>query len=65
LIVDSILRKIFGSKHERDIKAIQPTVHRINALESSLSSLSDQQLVVKTDEFKKRLVAGETLEDLL
>lgn len=65
MIVDTILKKVFGSKHERDIKAIQPTVHRINALESSLSSLSDQQLVVKTDEFKKRLLAGESLDDLL
>ena len=50
-------------KNKLIFNAIQPTVHRMNAQESSLSSLSDQQLVVKSDEFKNRLVAGETLDD--
>jgi len=65
LVIDTLLKSVFGSKHERDIKAIQPTVDRINALEPSLSSQTDEQLRAHTDRFKTRLAAGETLEDLL
>ncbi|MXZ35423.1 MAG: preprotein translocase subunit SecA [Acidobacteria bacterium] len=63
--MDTLLKSVFGSKHERDIKAIQPTVDRINALEPSLSNQTDQELRAHTDRFKTRLAAGETLEDLL
>jgi len=65
LVIDTLLKSVFGSKHERDIKAIQPTVDRINALEPSLSNRTDQDLRAHTDRFKTRLAAGETLEDLL
>jgi len=65
LVIDTLLKSVFGSKHERDIKAIQPTVDRINALEPSLSTQSDQELRAHTDRFKTRLAAGETLQDLL
>jgi len=65
LVIDTLLKSVFGSKHERDIKAIQPTVDRINALEPSLSNRTDQELRAHTDRFKTRLAAGETLEDLL
>ena len=65
MVIDSLLKTVFGSKHERDIKAIQPTVDRINALEPSLSDQTDQELRAHTDRFKTRLAAGETLEDLL
>ena len=65
MVIDTLLKSVFGSKHERDIKAIQPTVDRINALEPSLSSQTDEQLRAHTDRFKTRLAAGETLEDLL
>ncbi|MCK4804757.1 MAG: preprotein translocase subunit SecA, partial [Spirochaetes bacterium] len=57
--------KIFGSKHERDIKSLFPYVKKINDLEQDVKSLSDEQLSQKTGEFKKRLEAGETLEDIL
>ncbi|MYC82004.1 MAG: preprotein translocase subunit SecA [Acidobacteria bacterium] len=63
--MDTLLKSVFGSKHERDIKAIQPTVDRINALEPPLSNQTDQELRAHTDRFKTRLAAGETLEDLL
>jgi len=65
LIVDTVLKKIFGSKGERDIKALQPLADRINTLEPSISSLSDDQLKAKTADFKERLSQGATLEDLL
>ena len=65
MVIDTLLKSVFGSKHERDIKAIQPTVDRINALEPSLSNRTDQELRAHTDRFKTRLAAGETLEDLL
>jgi len=57
--------KIFGSKNERDIKALKPYVERINALEPEIKSLSDEQLRKKTEEFKQRLANGETLDDIL
>ncbi len=65
MIVDTVLRKIFGSKHERDIKAFRPLIDRISRLEPSLSNQPDQKLRARTSEFKKRLAAGETLDDLL
>ena len=60
-----LLNLIFGSKNDREIKALMPIVARINALESSLTPLSEQALLDKTQTFKKRLAGGETLEDLL
>ena len=65
MVIDSLLKTVFGSKHERDIKAIQPTVDRVNALEPSLSKRTDQELRAHTGRFKTRLAAGETLEELL
>jgi preprotein translocase subunit SecA len=60
-----IIRKIFGTQTERDLKRLQPNVGRINELEPAMRQMSDEQLRGKTDEFKKRLLAGETLDDLL
>ncbi|WP_455241472.1 preprotein translocase subunit SecA, partial [Petrachloros mirabilis] len=56
---------VFGSKNDREIKALMPVVQRINGLESSLTPLSNEALADKTQEFKKRLAAGETLDDIL
>ena len=64
-MVTSLLNQIFGSKNDREIKAIRPIVERITSLESGLTPLPDQALVDKTQEFKKRLGAGETLDDIL
>ncbi|HEY4509091.1 MAG TPA: preprotein translocase subunit SecA [Candidatus Paceibacterota bacterium] len=61
----AILDKLFGSESSRTLKEIQPLVDKINALESGISVLSDAELKAKTPEFKKRLVQGETLDDLL
>ena len=64
-MIDTLLKTVFGSKHQRDIKAIQPTVDRVNALEPSLSSQTDQELRANTGRLKTRMAGGETLEDLL
>ena len=65
MVIDTLLKTVFGSKHERDIKAIQPTVDRINSREPSVSDQTDQELRTKTNRFKTRLAAGESLNDLL
>ncbi len=61
----SIAKKVFGSVNDRQVKALQPLVDQINALEPEFEALSDEGLIAKTEEFKKRLADGETLEDLL
>jgi len=60
-----LLNILFGSKNERELKALKPRVDKINELEASLQPLDDQGLCEKTQAFKKRLEAGETLDDLL
>lgn len=60
-----LLKKLIGTKNDREIARILPVVERINALEPGISSLSDTQLKDKTRQFKDRLEAGETLDDLL
>ena len=61
----TLLRKIFGTKYQRDIRRVEPLVRRINELEQQYQALSEEQLRGKTAEFKNRLAAGETLDDLL
>src|SRR5690349_23674828 len=65
MIVDAILAKIFGTKTEREIKSMLPTVAAINDLEPAMQKLSDIDLAAKTIEFKERLAQGATLDDLL
>jgi len=57
--------KLFGSYSDREIKRIITTVDKIEALDSKMTSLSDEELKAKTEEFKTRLGKGETLEDIL
>ncbi|MDP6629637.1 MAG: preprotein translocase subunit SecA [Kiritimatiellia bacterium] len=61
----SAIQKIFGTKHQRDIKQMMPEVERINALEEEYQSLSEAEVKAKTDEFRSRLEKGETLEDIM
>ncbi|NTV48205.1 MAG: preprotein translocase subunit SecA [Geobacteraceae bacterium] len=61
----SIITKFFGSKNERELKKMWPIVDKINALEASISTLSDEQLTNKTREFKERHAKGESLDSLL
>ncbi|MBW1731865.1 MAG: preprotein translocase subunit SecA [Deltaproteobacteria bacterium] len=60
-----VIKGIFGSKNERELKRIAPIVDRINSLEPDFQRLSDDQLRAKTTEFKERLEKGETLDELL
>ena len=61
----ALLSSLFGSANDRYIKSLQPTIDRINSLESEFEKLSAEELKAKTDEFKERLAKGETLDDLL
>jgi preprotein translocase subunit SecA len=63
--IGAIVKKIVGSKNERELKRLWPLVERINGLESGISLLSDDQLRNKTSEFKERYSRGETLGSLL
>ena len=60
-----ILKKLFGTTSEKEIRAIEPLVKKIEALEEPYKALTDAQLQAKTPEFKERLANGETLEDIL
>ncbi len=64
-MIGNILKKIFGSKNERELKRLGKVVAQINALEPQWQALSDEQLQAKTVEFRERLQKGETLEQLL
>jgi preprotein translocase subunit SecA len=59
-----ILKTLFGSRNDRLLKQYRKTVLKVNALESTLQSLDDAALQAKTAEFKSRLAAGESLDDL-
>ncbi len=61
----SFLEKIFGNYSEKELKKINPIVDKIESYDSAMQALSDEELRAKTDEFKNRLAAGETLDDLL
>jgi len=60
-----MLKKIFGSHSARELKRIYPIADKVDALEPEIKALSDTQLRAKTDEFRKRLANGETLDDIL
>ena len=60
-----LLKKLFGSKNEREVKRMLKAVQSVNAFEEQLIALSDEQLRAKTEEFKARLAKGETLDQLL
>ncbi len=61
----NILQKIFGTKNERELKRLIKAVDEINAVEPAISPLDDEQLKSKTEEFRGRLEAGASLDDIL
>jgi preprotein translocase subunit SecA len=61
----AIVKKIVGSKNERELKRLWPIVERIGILEPELQKLSDDQLRNKTFEFKERYAKGESLDSFL
>ncbi|MBW0235084.1 MULTISPECIES: preprotein translocase subunit SecA [Pseudomonas] len=60
-----LLKKLFGSKNEREVKRMLKTVQVVNAFEEQMVALTDEQLRAKTEEFKARIAKGETLDQLL
>src|SRR5690606_20026185 len=60
-----IVKKIIGSKNDREIRQMRPIVDKINAFEPTMTALSDDALRGKTEEFRERLSKGEKLDDLL
>jgi len=64
-MVGTLLRKVFGTKNEREIKRVLPLVEHVNSKEAHIAGLSDVQLKDKTEEFKRSLEAGKTLDDIL
>ena len=60
-----LFEKIFGTHREKELKKINPIVDAIEALDEKMQALSDEELRGKTQEFKDRLAAGETLDDIL
>ncbi len=61
----SIVTKIFGTHSERELKKLAPIADKVMALDAEMAALTDEQLRGKTEEFRKRLKNGETLDDLL
>ena len=61
----NVIEKIFGTHSSRELKRIEPLVDKIEALRPTMQALSDEELRGKTEEYKKRLTEGETLDDLL
>ena len=64
-MLEGTLAKVFGTKHDRTIKAIRPQVAAINDLEPQLKQLSDAELAQKTTDFKQRIANGAPLDDIL
>jgi len=64
-MLNFILKLLFGTKSERDIKKLTPLVEKINNYETDIRGLTDEKLSLKTQEFKQRLKKGETLDDIL
>src|SRR5260221_11882653 len=64
-MVSWILKKILGSKNQREVKRLWPLVHRVTEVEAEYQKLSDEELRAKTEEFRKRLAGGAPLDDLL
>ncbi|WP_288859930.1 preprotein translocase subunit SecA [uncultured Flavonifractor sp.] len=60
-----LLKKLFGTSSEKELRAIKPIVDKIEALDGEYSKLTDEQLKAKTPEFKQRITNGESLDDIL
>ena len=60
-----LFAKLFGTRSQREVKALTATVDKIEGLEEEYRALNDRQLRAKTAEFKSRLAGGETLDDIL
>ena len=64
-MITNSLKKIFGTRNDRELKRMGKVVKQVNALADDIQALSDEQLAAKTGEFKQRLADGENLDKLL
>src|SRR4030042_1953087 len=64
-MIGTLLGKVFGTKNERELKRLWPIVEQVNSLETQMTGLSDEQLREKTGEFRKKLEAGTSLDNIL
>src|SRR5271154_2269082 len=64
-MIGAVARKLFGSSNDRRIRGYRQRVDAINALEKELERLSDEALRARTDDFKKQLAEGKSLDDIL
>ncbi len=64
-MIVNVLKKVFGSKNEREISKLRPVVEQVNALEPQMQALSDHELQAKTQVFRQRIDQGEGLDELL
>src|SRR5207344_1065006 len=64
-MIGAVARKLFGSSNDRRIRTYRPQVDAINALEKEIEQLSDEALRARTEELKKKLADGATLDDIL
>ncbi|MGQ3887601.1 preprotein translocase subunit SecA [Legionella sp. CNM-1927-20] len=64
-MLNTLIKKMFGSRNERTLRRMEKVVESINAFEPSMQSLSDAELAAKTNEFKARFAEGETLDEML
>ena len=64
-MINWIVKKMLGSKNQRELKKLWPLVAKINEFEKEYQGLMDEQLIAKTTQFKERIGKGETVDDLL
>ena len=64
-MITNVLKKIFGTKNDREIKRMRPIVHQINLLEDKMQALSDGELLDQTNAFRERIAGGESLDSIL
>src|SRR5881394_2603467 len=65
MAIDAMLAKVFGTRHEREVKAMRPLIAAINEMEPQIQELSDQELAAQTVLFREQLAQGATLDDIL
>jgi len=64
-MVTNVLKKVFGTRNDRELKRMGKVVKQVNAFEEAMQALTDEQLAAKTEEFKQRLADGQKLDSLL
>ena len=64
-MINKVMKKVFGTKQDRDIKAMRPTLNKVNSYKEQMAKLSDEELKAQTPKFREQLKNGSTLNDIL